>query len=449
MSASSGAVNGSVKESTTKRKHEGDLKESKKKRRKQESEVTESNDGEESQSKSEKTKRKQKTTSSQLAVIRDISGVTSEVNGSIDTAGSSKKEKKRKKEEKQRIAESDHAEINSPTSRQHDTDMPNASETEQQADIDTAATDIGHIEAQEQNNHDQLHSPALSSFRSIRMSLYLPAAPVGLDKAVAAMLALHVTPLLLTYFPPAGGVILSIHDPVLSATPQASLNQPLLPPRGSSTAQDFSHAYPKVGDELGACWAWLTVTFLVYSPQPGDTLEGWTNAMSEGFVGLVCYNYFQTSIAKSRIPTTWSWSGPTRETWQRKTPRKGRLNDDNGPSQDSTFDSQETVIPREDDAIDGTAGTFIDGHGTKIPDQLQFQVVDLEMIPAQERGQLALQVEGTLLSREDEAKFREEERERFDIRIGKTRARSKTPGTPMMSGGLATHSRASSVNPAS
>lgn len=281
------------------------------------------------------------------------------------------------------------------------------------------------------------------------MSLYLPAPPIGLDKVVPSMLTLHVTPLLLTYFPPAGGVILSIHDPVLSATPQASLNQPLLPPHGKTTSNDASYAYPKVGDELGACWAWLTVTFLVYSPQPGDKLEGYTNAMSEGFIGLVCYNYFQTSIAKSRIPQTWSWSGPTRESRQRKTPRKGRLNDDEGPSQDSAFDSQETIVAREDDAIDGTAGTFIDGDGTKIPDRLQCHVVDLEMIPAQERGQLALQVEGTLLSEEEEVKIREEERERFEIRIGKTRARSKTPGTPMMSGGLVTHSRASSVMPAS
>lgn len=252
-------------------------------------------------------------------------------------------------------------------------------------------------------------------------------------------------PLLLTYFPPVGGVVLSIHDPVLSATPQTTLNQPLLPPHGSGGAKDPLHTLPKVGDEFGVCWAWFTVTLLVYSPQRGDELEGWTNAMSEGFIGLVCYNYFQTSIAKSRIPKAWSWSGPTRETRQRKTPRKGKLNDGEGPSQDSQYDSQETIVAREDDAIDGTAGTFLDEDGSKISERLQFRVVDLEMIPAQERGQLALQVEGTLLSEKEETRARQEEQERFETRMGKSRARSSAPGTPVMSGGLAARSRASSA----
>lgn len=431
MSASVESVGESVKKSSKKRKHEGEVKESKKKR-KQVDEAVETNGADEPEIKSEKKEKRKK----------DRSRVTesdTEAKNVPEAAEASTKEQKKKKKLKESSEVPTESDAQIPAS-QNDIELPDAPSIQENP---TEAQD------QAESAEDQLQSQTPSSFHSKRMSLYLPIPPIGLDKALAAALTLHVTPLLLTYFPPAGGVILSVHDPVLSATPRDTLNQPLLPPSGRGAPKDPSHAYPKVGDEFGSCWAWLTVTFLVYSPERGDELAGWTNAMSEGFIGLVCYNYFQTSIAKSRIPTTWSWSGPTRETRQRKTPRKGKLNDGEGTSQESLNDSQETVVAREDDAIDGTAGTFLDGNESKIPERLHFRVVDLEMIPAQERGQLALQVEGTLLSAEEEAKAMQEERERFETRMGKSKARLGTPGTPVMSGGLATHSRAGSAIPRS
>lgn len=433
MSASVETVEDSVKTSSKKRKHEGEIKESKKKRKQLNDAAETTNGVEELEPRSEKKEKRKRDRAR-------ATGAEAETENASEPLELSKKEKKKKKMQK------DSSEV--PTEpdaqmsgSQNDNELPDAPSIEQKPLADTEDTNTTQEQTQEESVEDQLQSTAPSSFHSKRMSLYLPIPPIGLDKALAAMLTLHVTPLLLTYFPPAGGVVLSIHDPMLSATPQNTLNQPLLPPHGSGGPRDPSHAFPKVGDEFGACWAWLTVTLLVYSPQRGDELSGWTNAMSEGFVGLVCYNYFQTSIAKSRIPATWSWSGPTRETRQRKIPRKGKLNDGEGPSQDSQYDSQETVVAREDDAIDGTAGAFLDENGSKIPDRLRFRVVDLEMIPAQERGQLALQVEGTLLNDEEESRVRQEEQEKFEIRTGKTR----TPGTPIMSGGLATHSRAGSV----
>jgi DNA-directed RNA polymerase I subunit RPA43 len=440
MSATVEIVEDSVKKSSKKRKHEGDMKESKKKR-KQVDEVVETNGTDELDSRSERKEKRKKDRAS-------AAELQIETNSTSELTKPSKKDKKERKKMKESSEVSTETNTQMPGS-QNDIELPDAPSIGEKSVIDGEDKNAAHGIAQQGDLEDQLQSSTPSSFHTKRMSLYLPIPPIGLDKALAAMLTLHVTPLLLTYFPPASGVILSVHDPVLSATPQTTLNQPLLPPYGSGGPKDPSHAFPKVGDEFGSCWAWLTVNFLVYSPQHGDGLAGWTNAMSEGFVGLVCYNYFQTSIAKSRIPKNWSWSGPTRETRQRKTPRKGKLNDGEGPSQESQYDSQETVVAREDDAIDGTAGTFLDEDGLKIPDCLQFRVVDLEMIPAQERGQLALQVEGTLLSEEEETRARQEEQERFETRTGKLRVRSRTPGTPVMSGGLATHSRAGSAMPRS
>jgi len=203
----------------------------------------------------------------------------------------------------------------------------------------------------------------------------------------------------------------------------------------------------RVGEEFGASWAWLTVTFLVFTPQPGDELQGWTNAMSEGFIGLVSYNYFQSSIPKQRIPKNWSWDGPnTLLHKQKRTPRKGKLNDGDGPSQENYVESQETAVAGEDDGFDGMAGSFVDENGTTVQENLKFRVVDLEMIPAQERGQrFALQLEGTLLDAEEEEAVRQEEKEKWEARTNRSKSRSRNNGTPMMSGGLPTHSRAGSV----
>lgn len=112
------------------------------------------------------------------------------------------------------------------------------------------------------------------------------------------------------------------------------------------------------------------------------------------------------------------------------------------------MDSQETVVAREDDAIDGAAGCFLDEQGNNVSENLTFKVVDLEMIPAQERGQrFALQLEGTLLGAEEEQAVRQEERLKWETKQGKrlSRSRASTPGTPMMSGGLGAFGRGASV----
>ena len=99
---------------------------------------------------------------------------------------------------------------------------------------------------------------------------------------------------------------------------------------------------------------------------------------------------------------------------------------------------------REDDAFEDGVGTFLDDYGSQIPETMGIRVADLEIVPAAERGKWSLQIEGTLLNEEEEAEVRVEERQKYENRMSRSRSRSK-PGTPMMSGGLPTHSRAGSV----
>ena len=446
-----------VEKTSRKRKHEGDSKSAKKKR-KQTDDTVETNGVDEEElavklSKREKKKREKQGTGDANESQND--GPSTTIDGTPKPTSTSKKEKKKKK---RKDAESPQPEapVEEETAApdvQEDEEMPDVSDTEQTAANPLDGTGPQHDDAPAIGT-DQLQSDAPTSFHSIRMSLYLPIPAIASTGHMSAILALHLSPLLLTYFPPVSGVVLSYHDPVLSARPEAGLSKPLLPPNDEEELpNEHQETLARLGDEFGSTWAWLTVTFLVFQPQTGDRLTGWTNAMSEGFIGLVSYNYFQSSIAKSRIPRSWTWSRPSRQRGkQRKAPRKGKLNDSDGPSQESYIDSQETIVAREDDAMDGIAGSFVDGEANNVPEDLGFKVVDLEMIPAQERGQrFALQLDGTLLGAEEEQAVREEGRLRWETRHGKRVSRSRmssrasTPGTPTMSRALAASGRAASV----
>lgn len=428
--------------SSKKRKHEDEFQEAQKKKRKNDA-VADSNGEAEvlKAGKKEKKRKDRKNDESQNGSVQAVSQL--DTTESISTA--EKKKKKKKTKEQDHTSQSVQEDLTTLVNSRQDLEM-----------VDESVLENGHIEPETETSleadreavtSDQLQSSAVSSFQALRMSLYLPVPAVASSGILSALLTVHISPLLLTFFPPAGGVVLSYHDPVLSARPQPGAGRPPLPPDQISTAMSESEVYSTVGEEFGASWLWLTITLLVFKPETGSELTGFTNAMSEGFIGLVSYNYFQASIPRNRIPTDWNWNGPSRQKPKHKmTARKGVLNDSDDPSQDTLIDSREQEQIREDDAADGIAGFFLDQDGNPVPEDLKFRVVDLEMIQAQERGrQFALQLEGTLLDEAEERQIQEEERLKWEARITKQKRRSRTPVTPMMSGGLPTHSRAGSV----
>ena len=435
-----------VEKTSKKRKHEGDSRTAKKKQKHTEEDVG-TNGVEDSELVANSSKKEKKGKEE-----KRFENGNAQDSSRVETSALARNEEKKKKRKQAEISqlETPMKEESPIATEQEDEDIPDAPIADQEEPYGSNGTALQEDDIKYMNE-DQLHSDTSTSFHAVRTSLYLPIPAIASSGQLSALLALHISPLLLTYFPPLSGVVLAYLDPVLSARPEAGVCRPLLPPiNGDALPEDQEEIFVPVGDEFGSSWTWLTATFLVFRPQRGDELTGWTNAMSEGFIGLVSYNYFQTSIAKSRIPQSWTWSGPSRQqTKQRKTPRKGKLNDSDDPSQENYFDSQETVVVREDDAIDGIAGSFLDEGGSNVPDTLSFKVVDLEMISAQERGQrFALQLEGTLLSGEEEREAKEKERLKWENRQGKrvSRSRASTPGTPVMSGGLAAFGTVGSVN---
>jgi len=293
-----------------------------------------------------------------------------------------------------------------------------------------------------------LESSAPSPFYSCRISLYVPIPAISLSTATSSLLSAHLAPLLLTYFPPARGIVLAFSDPVLSATADSGVNLPLLPPGdGGITIREEEDTLARAADEFGVCWVWLTATLLVFRPERGDKLYGWSNVTSEGFVGLVSYNYFQTAVGKSRIPAEWRWNGPTKEQRARgkRKAKKGKLHDENRPpsqSQDDAVPGAPDDEPAGDSPVplDDDIGFFTDAAGSRIKPTLKFRVVDTEIVPAHDKDRWSLQIDGTLLDDKAEQNVLEEERAKFE----RTRQhrRSRTPGVggdddTLMSGGLA------------
>src|SRR5271163_600054 len=102
-----------------------------------------------------------------------------------------------------------------------------------------------------------LHSPSPSAldnttqspFHSVRLSLYVPLSAISLSPAtaLASLQAEHLSPLLLTYYAPARGIVLAFTDTVLSSTRP----QPSNPPPESASSQPSTSILAKCADEYG------------------------------------------------------------------------------------------------------------------------------------------------------------------------------------------------------
>ncbi|OBT50547.1 hypothetical protein VE04_09686 [Pseudogymnoascus sp. 24MN13] len=160
------------------------------------------------------------------------------------------------------------------------------------------------------------------------------------------------SPLILTYYPPFHGVVLSYSNPRLAEAP----------------FQDGgAQVMMKSTDEYAVSWTWVTAEFMLFKPTRGGWLEGYVNLQNEGHLGIVCWNLFNASIERQRLPKEWKWVG----------------------AED---------LEGEGYAEDGV-GYYVDG--------VKFRVKDIESSHDRERGFLS--IEGTMLEDKEENELLEEE----------------------------------------
>ena len=208
-----------------------------------------------------------------------------------------------------------------------------------------------------------------SPFCTQTSSLYLPLAPISQKSALEGLCAEHLSPLILTYYPPFSGVILSYSNPRLSET---------------AFGNDGPKTLLKNIDEYAVSWAWVTAEFLLFKPDKGAWLEGYVNLQNEGHLGVVCWNLFNASIERKRMPKDWKWIG---------------------------VEGEESVAEGmgETYAEDGI-GYWVNGEGIKMDGMVKFRVSEIETSHDKERGFLS--IEGTMLDDEAENELLQEEADR-------------------------------------
>lgn len=138
------------------------------------------------------------------------------------------------------------------------------------------------------------HSP----FVNITASLYLALSPCANQFPIQGLCAEHLSPNLLSYYPPLNGILLSYDNPRLSETPQDALN----PDRSSEVV---AHSI----NEYAVTFVWLTADFVLFRPSPGSYLKGEVNLQNEGVLGLIFCNYFNVAIPQENLPEGWTWDG--------------------------------------------------------------------------------------------------------------------------------------------
>lgn len=211
-------------------------------------------------------------------------------------------------------------------------------------------------------------------------SFYLALSPIAHQFPLEGLCAEHISPLLLTYYPPMKGVVLSYANPRMSETPE-----------NGAQIKKGKHAKTVLGqsvDEYAVTYVWLTVDLLVFKPQKDTVLEGYVNLQNESILGLICYNYFNAGIERSRIPKDWQWV-------EDEAPEEGDM---------SRKGRREA------------AGHYVNAEGNKVEGKIVFKVKDFEATAGAETGSGSINIYGTLLAGDEDAKADEDARQNGLVR---------------------------------
>ncbi|MCJ1476462.1 hypothetical protein MMC13_005128 [Lambiella insularis] len=248
------------------------------------------------------------------------------------------------------------------------------------------AADITHLKSL-----DHIDSPTHSPFHQQTFSFYLTLSPICQSFPVQGLCAEHLSPLLLTYYPPFSGVILSYSNARLTEEPQRA-----------STTETTGAVLAKSVDEYAVSFVWLTADFLVFKPQKGRWVEGWINLQNESHVGLVCWNLFNASIEAKQLPKDWKWIPAGNLTSSKTKLKRGHEEISAEEHQGTNGASQSNPIALQEDE-----GHFEDADGKRMEGSIRFRVKDVETSSSTDREKSFLSIVGTLLGVEEEA-IREE-----------------------------------------
>lgn len=216
-----------------------------------------------------------------------------------------------------------------------------------------------------------------SPFICETQSLFVGLSPIAHRFPLEGACAEFISPLLLTYYPPLNGVVLSYSNPRLTQHPEQACQ--------ASNGQNNISAMGRSIDEYAVTYIWLTADFLVFRPSIGTVLEGHVNLQNQSILGLLCYNYFNAGIDQSRLPSDWKWV------------------------EEQEFDDG-TIA--QGDNVPQNNGHFVDGDGKIVQGKILFKVKDFEANAGVDGGTSSINIYGTLIRDQDDNKIDAELRQR-------------------------------------
>jgi DNA-directed RNA polymerase I subunit RPA43 len=207
-----------------------------------------------------------------------------------------------------------------------------------------------------------------------RISQYVSLSPASLNSPLPALCASIFSPLLLSYFPPARGIVLAYEDVELSSTAPSQTTK-------GSKKNAASAPEPMLlrhVDEYTAPFLWATASFLVLRPESGKYMSGRITHQSKTHITLSHLNTFPVSVTKDHLPSDWVW----------------------------TQDQANQMKKGWDGGISDEGGYWVDGEGEKVEGDVRVRIRDFDGRGGG-KGKGFLKVEGSMLSEAEEKDRRE------------------------------------------
>lgn len=132
-------------------------------------------------------------------------------------------------------------------------------------------------------------------FQKFTTSLYVSLAPCHISNPINGVKSQHLDPLIMSYFPKAKGVCLAYSNIKISDD------------NVTKDTDDNTITVAKVTDSSPFTFLWVSVDFLIWRPQVGDTLEGYIYMQTASHIGLLVHDTFNASIKKFNIPVDWNF----------------------------------------------------------------------------------------------------------------------------------------------
>lgn len=220
-------------------------------------------------------------------------------------------------------------------------------------------------------NTDSLTASSHSPFCIQTTSFYLPLSPITQATPLEGLCAEHLSPLILTYYSPLKGLVLSYSNARLSDRPDSA---------STSSAPVLAKAIA----EYAVSFTWLTADFLLLRAQRGTWIEGYINVQNESNIGLICWNLFNASVDRKRLPKDWRWVG------DKANGLAGRRNGGN-------------LHQRSEEG----EGYFADEDGKPVDGLLKFRIRDFENTPSMGKDKGIMSIIGSLLDDAEERKLDE------------------------------------------